>query len=375
MSDTLELARDLIRRPSITPEDAGCQALMMQRLGAQGFSTEPLPFGDVENLWARRGSAGPVFCFAGHTDVVPPGPRDLWHSDPFQPVIRDGILYGRGAADMKGSLAAMVTASERFVARYPNHKGSITFLITSDEEGPAVDGTVKVIEKLKARSEAIEWCLVGEPSSTSRVGDVVKNGRRGSLGGVLVVRGVQGHVAYPNLASNPVHATVPALSELTATEWDQGNNFFPKTTFQISNIHAGTGATNVIPGTCEVVFNFRYSTESDAESLRTRVEALLDRHDLDYAIKWNLSGLPFLTPGGALIEAAQAAIQTVAGFRTQLSTAGGTSDGRFIAPTGAQVLELGPCNATIHQVNECVAVKDLDTLSAMYEQILIRLLT
>ena len=375
MSDTLELARDLIRRPSITPEDAGCQALMMQRLGAQGFSTEPLPFGDVENLWARRGSAGPVFCFAGHTDVVPPGPRDLWHSDPFQPVIRDGILYGRGAADMKGSLAAMVTASERFVARYPDHKGSITFLITSDEEGPAVDGTVKGLEKLKARSEAIEWFLVGEPSSTSRVGDVVKNGRRGSLGGVLVVRGVQGHVAYPILASNPVHATVPALSELTATEWDQGNNFFPKTTFQISNIHAGTGATNVIPGTCEVVFNFRYSTESDAESLRTRVEALLDRHDLDYAIKWNLSGLPFLTPGGALIEAAQAAIQTVAGFRTQLSTAGGTSDGRFIAPTGAQVLELGPCNATIHQVNECVAVKDLDTLSAMYEQILIRLLT
>ena len=375
MSDTLELALDLIRRPSVTPEDAGCQALMMQRLAAQGFCTEPLPFGDVENLWARRGSAGPVFCFAGHTDVVPPGPRDLWHSDPFQPVIRDGILYGRGAADMKGSLAAMVTASERFVARYPDHKGSITFLITSDEEGPAVDGTVKVIEKLKARSEAIEWCLVGEPSSTSRVGDVVKNGRRGSLGGVLVVRGVQGHVAYPNLASNPVHAAVPALSELTATEWDHGNDFFPKTTFQISNIHAGTGATNVIPGTCEVVFNFRYSTESDAESLRTRVEALLDRHDLDYAIRWNLSGLPFLTPGGALIEAAQAAIQTVAGFRTQLSTAGGTSDGRFIAPTGAQVLELGPCNATIHQVNECVAVKDLDTLSAMYEQILIRLLT
>jgi len=375
MSDTLELALDLIRRPSVTPEDAGCQALMMQRLAAQGFCTEPLPFGDVENFWARRGRAGPVFCFAGHTDVVPPGPRDLWHSDPFQPVIRDGILYGRGAADMKGSLAAMVTASERFVARYPNHKGSITFLITSDEEGPAVNGTVKVIEKLKARSEAIEWCLVGEPSSTSRVGDVVKNGRRGSLGGVLVVRGVQGHVAYPDLASNPVHAAVPALLELTATEWDQGNDFFPKTTFQISNIHAGTGATNVIPGTCEVVFNFRYSTESDAESLRTRVEALLDRHDLDYAMTWNLSGLPFLTSGGALIEAAQAAIQSVAGFATQLSTAGGTSDGRFIAPTGAQVLELGPCNASIHQVNECVAVEDLDTLSAMYEQILVQLLT
>ncbi len=375
MSDTLELALDLIRRPSVTPEDAGCQALMMQRLAAQGFSTEPLPFGDVGNFWARRGRAGPVFCFAGHTDVVPPGPLDLWHSDPFEPAIRDGILYGRGAADMKGSLAAMVTASERFVARYPTHKGSITFLITSDEEGPAVNGTAKVIEKLQARSEAIEWCLVGEPSSTRRVGDVVKNGRRGSLGGVLVVRGVQGHVAYPHLARNPVHAAVPALSELTATEWDQGNEFFPKTTFQISNIHAGTGATNVIPGTCEVVFNFRYSTESDDKSLRTRVEALLDRHDLDYAITWNSSGLPFLTPGGALIEAAQAAIQTIAGFTTQLSTAGGTSDGRFIAPTGAQVLELGPCNATIHQVNECVAVEDLDTLSTMYEQILVKLLT
>jgi succinyl-diaminopimelate desuccinylase len=374
MSDTLELALDLIRRPSVTPEDAGCQALMMQRLAAQGFCTEPLRFGDVENFWARRGRAGPVFCFAGHTDVVPPGPRDLWHSDPFQPAIRNGILYGRGAADMKGSLAAMVTASERFVARYPNHRGSITFLITSDEEGPAVNGTVKVIEKLQGRSEAIEWCLVGEPSSTSRVGDVVKNGRRGSLGGVLVVQGVQGHVAYPQLARNPVHAAVPALTELTATEWDQGNEFFPKTTFQISNIHAGTGATNVIPGTCEVAFNFRYSTENDPDSLRTRVEALLERHDLDYAITWNSSGLPFLTPGGALIEAAQAAIQTVAGITTQLSTAGGTSDGRFIAPTGAQVVELGPCNATIHQVNECVAVEDLDTLSAMYEQILVQLL-
>ena len=361
MSDTLELALDLIRRASVSPKDAGCQALMMQRLAAQGFCTEPLPFGDVENFWARRGSVGPVFCFAGHTDVVPPGPLDRWRSDPFQPAIRDGFLYGRGAADMKGSLAAMVTASERFVARHPNHKGSITFLITSDEEGPAVNGTVKVIEKLQARSETIDWCLVGEPSSTSRVGDVVKNGRRGSLGGVLVVHGVQGHVAYPHLARNPIHAAVPALSELTATEWDQGNEFFPKTTLQISNIHAGTGATNVIPGTCEVGFNFRYSTQIDAES--------------DYAITWNLSGLPFLTPGGALIEAAEAAIQTVAGFTTQLSTAGGTSDGRFIAPTGAQVLELGPCNATIHQVNECVSVEDLDTLSAMYEQILVQLLT
>jgi len=375
VSTTLELAIDLISRPSVTPEDAGCQQLMMQRLAALGFSTEPMPFADVDNFWARRGGVGPVLCFAGHTDVVPSGPRQAWQSDPFKPEIRNGMLYGRGAADMKGSLAAMVTASERFVARHPDHKGSIAFLITSDEEGPSVNGTVKVVEALEARNEKIDWCLVGEPSSTAHVGDVIKNGRRGSLGAVLSVRGIQGHVAYPHLARNPVHEAAPALTELAATEWDQGNEFFPPTTFQISNIHAGTGATNVIPGTCEITFNFRYSTETTHEALRTRVETLLDRHALDYDIEWTLSGLPFLTPRGELVEAAQKAISAVAGINTELSTAGGTSDGRFIAPTGAQVLELGPLNATIHQVDECVGIADLDRLSSMYEQILENLLT
>ena len=375
MSTTLELAIDLISRPSVTPEDAGCQQLMMQRLAALGFSTEPMPFADVDNFWARRGGVGPVLCFAGHTDVVPSGPRQAWQSDPFKPEIRNGMLYGRGAADMKGSLAAMVTASERFVAKHPDHKGSIAFLITSDEEGPSVNGTVKVVEALEARNEKIDWCLVGEPSSTAHVGDVIKNGRRGSLGAVLSVRGIQGHVAYPHLARNPVHEAAPALTELAATEWDQGNEFFPPTTFQISNIHAGTGATNVIPGTCEITFNFRYSTETTHEALRTRVETLLDRHALDYDIEWTLSGLPFLTPRGELVEAAQKAISAVAGINTELSTAGGTSDGRFIAPTGAQVLELGPLNATIHQVDECVGIADLDRLSSMYEQILENLLT
>ena len=374
MSDTLDLAMELVSRASVTPEDAGCQALMMRRLQAIGFDCTPLRFGEVDNLWARLGDSAPLFVFAGHTDVVPSGPVEQWRSDPFAPTIEGDILIGRGAVDMKSSIAAMVCACERFLGGRSDFasagKGSIGFLITSDEEGPAVNGTVKVIEKLQGRSEDIEWCLVGEPSSTSRVGDVVKNGRRGSLGGVLVVQGVQGHVAYPQLARNPVHAAVPALTELTATEWDQGNEFFPKTTFQISNIHAGTGATNVIPGTCEVVFNFRYSTENDPDSLRTRVEALLDRHDLDYAITWIPSGPPFLTPGGALIEAAQAAIQTVAGFTTQLSTAGGTSDGRFIEPTGAPVLKLGPRNAAIHMVNDCVGVDDLDRLSQMYQRIL-----
>jgi len=374
MSDTLDLAIDLISRASVTPEDAGCQAVMMQRLAALGFRNEPMRFAEVDNFWARRGDTGPVLCFAGHTDVVPAGPRGKWQSDPFAPTIRDGMLYGRGAADMKGSLAAMVTATERFVARHPDHRGSIAYLITSDEEGPSINGTVKVVETLEARNEKIDWCLVGEPSSNHVLGDVVKNGRRGSLGAVLSVRGRQGHVAYPHLARNPVHEVAPALAELAATVWDNGNEFFPQTTFQVSNIHAGTGATNVIPGECEVLFNFRYSTETTHESLRERVQAVLDRHGLDYTIEWTLSGLPFLTPRGELVDAAQRAIKAVAGIETELSTAGGTSDGRFIAPTGAQVLELGPLNATIHQVDECVAVDDLDQLSAMYEKVLEHLL-
>lgn len=375
MSATIDLAIDLMRRESITPRDAGCQSVLMSRLASIGFVNETLRFGEVDNFWGRRGKVGPVFCFAGHTDVVPPGPRERWHSHPFEPEIRDDVLYGRGAADMKGSLAAMITATERFTAKHPRHKGSIAFLITSDEEGPSVDGTVKVVEVLESRNEKIDWCLVGEPSSTDRVGDVVKNGRRGSLGGVLTVRGRQGHVAYPHLALNPIHAVAPALTELTATKWDDGNAFFPPTGFQISNIRAGTGATNVIPGDCEITFNFRFSTETNDRQLRERVHALLDRLGLDYDIDWTLSGNPFLTPSGRLIEAAQSAIREVADVEPTLSTAGGTSDGRFIAPTGAQVLELGPRNATIHQVNECTPVNDLDQLSAMYEGILERLLT
>jgi succinyl-diaminopimelate desuccinylase len=375
MSDTLDLAIDLISRQSVTPQDAGCQTLMMERLAVLDFHSEPLRFADVDNFWARRGDSAPLFCFAGHTDVVPTGPKEKWQSDPFRPEIRDGLLYGRGAADMKGSLAAMLTATERFVARHPDHRGSIAFLITSDEEGPAVNGTLKVIDTLEARGEKIDWCLVGEPSSTRRIGDVIKNGRRGSLGGVLTVRGRQGHVAYPHLARNPVHEVAPALAELAATEWDEGNAFFPKTTFQISNIHAGTGATNVIPGDCVVTFNFRYSTETTDEALRERVQAILEHHGLDFDVSWTLSGLPFLTPRGALVAAAQEAIESITGLAAELSTAGGTSDGRFIAPTGAQVLELGPLNATIHQIDECVSVEDLDRLSAIYERILERLLT
>ncbi|MGV6827121.1 MAG: succinyl-diaminopimelate desuccinylase [bacterium] len=370
MSETLELAIDLISRDSVTPEDKGCQMLMMERLASLGFDNEPLRFGDVDNFWSRRGDQSPVFCFAGHTDVVPTGPLEDWQSDPFSPEIRDGLLYGRGTADMKGSLAAMITATERFVKKHPDHKGSIAYLITSDEEGPAVDGTVRVVETLEARNEKIDLCLVGEPSSTTQVGDVVKNGRRGSLGCELTVQGVQGHVAYPHLAKNPVHLAAAALAELADTEWDQGNKFFPPTTFQISNVQAGTGATNVIPGTLNVVFNFRFSTESTADQLKSRVAKILDRHQLDYELNWNLSGLPFLTPEGALVEAAQQAIREIAGYDTELSTAGGTSDGRFIAPTGSQVLELGPLNATIHQLNECVSVEDLDTLSAIYERML-----
>jgi len=375
MSETLDLALELLHRPSVTPEDSGCQEIMAERLAAAGFHIEPMRFGEVDNLWARRGSEGPLFCFAGHTDVVPTGPWDEWSSPPFHPEIRGGVLYGRGSADMKGSLAAMITATEAFVAAHPHHKGSIAYLITSDEEGPAVDGTVRVVEALEARDEKIDWCLVGEPSSHDVLGDVIKNGRRGSLNARLTIRGRQGHVAYPHLARNPVHEAAPALAELTSTEWDTGNEFFPPTTFQVSNVSAGTGATNVIPGSLEVVFNFRFSTASTHEGLQQRVMEILDRHGLEYSIDWNLSGLPFLTPRGELVDAAVRAVAHVSGIDAQLSTSGGTSDGRFIAPTGAQVLELGPLNRTIHQVDECVPLVHLDQLSAVYRRILEELLT
>jgi len=375
MSDTLELAKELISRQSVTPEDAGCQSIMIKRLEALGFSIEQLRFGEVDNFWARRGSEGPLFVFAGHTDVVPTGPESEWRHPPFSPTEENGLLFGRGAADMKGSLAAMITATERFIAQHPNHQGSIGYLITSDEEGPAIEGTVKVVECLQARNEIIDWCLVGEPTSTDKVGDVIKNGRRGSLGATLTIKGSQGHVAYPHLAENPVHLFAPALAELVATPWDNGNEFFPPTTFQISNIQAGTGATNVIPGDLTVLFNFRFSTEVTDVELQNQVEAVLQKHQLDYNIDWQLSGQPFLTPEGELVNATQAAIKSICGYETELSTSGGTSDGRFIAPTGAQVLELGPLNATIHKVNEHVATDELDTLSEIYQQILNNLLT
>ncbi|MFP4061200.1 MAG: succinyl-diaminopimelate desuccinylase [Halochromatium sp.] len=375
LSATVELARDLIRRPSLTPEDAGCQPLIAERLAALGFAIEPMRFGQVDNLWARRGDEGPLLCFAGHTDVVPPGPLADWTSDPFAPEIRDGLLYGRGACDMKGSLAAMVTATERFIADHPAHRGSIAFLITSDEEGPSIDGTRRVVEALAARDERIDYALVGEPSSHRRLGDIIKNGRRGSLGGRLRVRGKQGHVAYPQLADNPAHRAMPALADLCAERWDEGNQHFPPTSFQISNIHAGTGADNVIPGELEVLFNLRFSTEQTPETLQQRIQAILERHGLDHRIDWRVSGHPFLTPAGALIDATQAAILAVTGAPSQLSTVGGTSDGRFIAPTGAQVVELGPINATIHQVDECVGVEELDQLSIIHTDILRRLLT
>ena len=373
-SPTVELAMDLIRRPSVTPEDGGCQEAIAARLAKLGFALEPMPFGEVSNLWARRGKETPLLVFAGHTDVVPPGPLEQWQSPPFAPEIRDGYLYGRGAADMKGSLAAMVTACEEFVGQHPRHRGSIAFLLTSDEEGPSVDGTVKVVNTLQARGEKIDWCIVGEPTSNQQVGDVVKNGRRGSLNGRLLVHGVQGHVAYPHLADNPIHRASPALAELCAVSWDRGNAHFPPTTFQISNIHAGTGADNVIPGELEVVFNLRYSTELNQAVIQQRVEDILQRHGLRYSLQWKLSGQPFLTEAGELVEAVRAAIRDVDGVETQLSTSGGTSDGRFIAPTGAQVVELGPVNATIHKLNECVAVADLDRLSAQYRRTMERLL-
>ena len=374
MSPTLELAQSLIARASVTPEDAGCQPLLAERLEKLGFLVEHLRFGEVDNLWARRGSTAPLFAFAGHTDVVPPGPLEAWDSDPFTPTVRNGELYGRGAADMKSGIAAMVTACERFVAAHPDHAGSIAFLITSDEEGPSVNGTVKVVQKLEARGEKIDWCLVGEPSSRLRAGDVIKNGRRGSLNGMLTIHGQQGHVAYPQLADNPIHRAAPLLAELATLEWDAGNEHFPPTTFQISNIRAGDGTENVIPGTLEALFNLRFSTESTVESLQARVEDILKRHGLRYTLEWKLSGQPFLTPAGELVDAARSAIAAVTGIETELSTSGGTSDGRFIAPTGAQVVELGPSNTTIHKVNECIKVAELDALSVIYEEILKRLL-
>ncbi|MBZ9539174.1 succinyl-diaminopimelate desuccinylase [Modicisalibacter tunisiensis] len=376
LSPTLDLAMELMRRPSVTPDDAGCQDLMIERLEQLGFRIQRLPFGEVENVWAVRGHHGPVLAFAGHTDVVPSGPAAQWETPPFEPCINAaGELCGRGAADMKGSLAAMVTAVERFVAAHPDHPGQLAFLITADEEGPAVDGTRAVVEHLRETHERLDYCIVGEPSSSERLGDTIKNGRRGSLGGVLHVHGVQGHVAYPHMARNPIHEAAPALDALCREHWDDGNAFFPATSFQISNIRSGTGATNVIPGELEVVFNFRYSTELTHETLRRRTEAILDAHGLDYRLDWTLNGEPFLTDHGPLIDATVAGVEAVTGLTPTLSTAGGTSDGRFIATLGCQVVELGPLNATIHKVNERVRAADLDTLSRVYESILVRLFT
>jgi succinyl-diaminopimelate desuccinylase len=365
---TLLLTQDLIRRPSVSPEDQGCLQLIGQRLEAAGFRLERMPFGPVENLWALHGTERPVLCFAGHTDVVPTGPREEWATDPFEPVVKDGILYGRGAADMKSGLAAMVTATERFVAKHPDHKGTIAFLLTSDEEGPSVDGTRRVMEVLEARNEKIDYCVVGEPSSTNNLGDVIKIGRRGSLSGKLTVHGVQGHVAYPHLADNPVHAVASALAELAARTWDKGNEFFQPTTFQISNINAGTGAPNVIPGELRARFNIRFSTEQTVEKLQSTITEILNRHKVNYSLEWFVSGLPFFTAPGALSKAVVQAIQEQVKRTPELSTTGGTSDGRFIAPTGAQVVELGVINATIHKVNENVRVDDVVRLSGIYER-------
>ncbi|GKW23419.1 succinyl-diaminopimelate desuccinylase [Pectobacterium polonicum] len=369
----IELAQQLIKRPSLSPNDEGCQALMIERLTAIGFTVEAMDFGDTQNFWAWRGT-GKTLAFAGHTDVVPSGDESHWQHPPFEPIIRDGMLYGRGAADMKGSLAAMVIAAERFVAAHPNHQGRLAFLITSDEEASAVNGTVKVVEALMARNERLDYCLVGEPSSTHVVGDVVKNGRRGSITANLRVHGVQGHVAYPHLADNPVHRAAPALNELIATEWDQGNEFFPPTTMQIANIQAGTGSNNVIPGELFVQFNFRFSTELTDVLIQQRVAELLDRHQLNYTIDWKLSGQPFLTARGELVDAVVNAVEHYNEVTPELLTNGGTSDGRFIARMGAQVVELGPVNATIHKVDECVSAADLQLLSRMYQRIMEQLI-
>ncbi|MGE0581010.1 MAG: succinyl-diaminopimelate desuccinylase [Steroidobacteraceae bacterium] len=374
MSDTLALTLDLMARNSVTPADSGCQQVMMERLAAAGFTVEPLRYGVVDNFWARRGTEGPVFCFAGHTDVVPTGPLEEWHSDPFQPAVRDGVLYGRGAADMKSGLAAMVTACEAFVRERPRHRGSIAFLITSDEEGPSVDGTKRVVETLKARGERIDWCVVGEPSSESTIGDTIKIGRRGSLSGRLTVHGVQGHIAYPQLAENPVHSFAPALAELTSRAWDAGNEHFQPTSFQVSNFNAGTGAPNVIPGELKARFNLRYSPVQTIAGLKATVEGILRKHGVRYTLEWYVSGEPFFTPPAELSRAAIQAIRAETGAEPRLTTGGGTSDGRFIAPMGAQVVELGVVNATIHKVNECVRVAEIDALHRIYLGILRSLL-
>lgn len=373
MSETLDLLVDLISRESVTPEDAGCQDVIRERLDKQGFKAEALNFADTQNIWLRRGNQGPLFCFLGHTDVVPPGPLSDWQSPPFEPTIRDGNLYGRGAADMKGSIACFITAVERFLAQYPDIDGSIALMLTSDEEGIATNGVVKVVEVLERRHEKIDWCLVGEPSSNQKLGDVIRVGRRGSLCAKITVHGVQGHVAYPDIADNPIHRFAPALTALVQEVWDKGNQFFPPTSLQVSNIHSGTGAENIIPGQLEAQFNLRFSTELDEQTIKQRTHALLDRFDLNYDIDWRLSGNPFLTTERTLIDATHRAIKKITGYEPIDDTGGGTSDGRFIAPTGAQVLELGPINDSIHKVNEYVNLDDLETLSQIYQQILVEL--
>lgn len=373
-SPTLALAMDLVSRPSVTPLDHGCQELMLARLEACGFSVERLKFDDVDNFWAVHGSDGPIFCFAGHTDVVPTGPVEQWTNLPFTPVIKDGLLFARGSADMKGSLAAMVVAAEQFVADYPEHPGRLAFLITSDEEGIAINGTVRVVQWLEEHHIIPQWCLVGEPSSSEKCGDTIKNGRRGSLGCSMTIKGLQGHVAYPHLASNPIHLANPAINELINEVWDKGNQYFPPTSFQISNVSSGTGATNVIPGDIKMLFNFRFSTEVTEVQLRQRVEDILDKHGLNYSMEWRLSGEPFLTATGLLVDVATQCIEEVTGLKTLLSTAGGTSDGRFIAPMGTEVVELGPLNSSIHRVDEHVSIDDLEKLTKIYQKIVSQLL-
>ena len=374
MTETLKLAQALIARRSLTPDDAGCQEILIERLEKLGFIVERMRFGSVDNFWARRGIEAPVVVFAGHTDVVPSGPESAWFSPPFEPTLRDEMLYGRGAADMKTSLAAFITSIEAFVEDHPAHKGSIALLITSDEEGVAVDGTVRVVDALKARGETLDYCIVGEPTSNKLVGDMIKNGRRGSLSGTMIVKGIQGHIAYPHLVKNPIHMIAPAIAELAVTSWDSGNEYFPPTSWQISNINGGTGATNVVPGTVEILFNFRFSTASTEQDLKSRLHAILDKHAVQYDLQWELSGKPYITPKGNLVEAISRAIEQSYGITPELSTTGGTSDGRFIADICSQVIEFGPLNATIHQLNECVALADIEALKLTYQHTLENLL-